>query len=138
MVKMLPRRQVRVTFVQNVWSTTDMNYERLSSERKITLTNKFTIVRACRNAIEFNSIPSIPQLVPGGYSGLKLNVLLAVPPSYQATLDWDTIRTVFPYGSVQFQLQDGGMVASSGITISDLGDTNDDMVVVCACVTVGY
>jgi uncharacterized protein (TIGR02058 family) len=95
-------------------------------------------VRACRNAIEFNSIPSIPQLVPGGYSGLKLNVLLAVPPCYQSTLDWKSIRTVFPYGTVHFQLQDGGMVAPSGIAISALGDINDDMVVVCACVTVGY
>eukprot|EP00547_Thalassionema_nitzschioides_P012656 CAMPEP_0194259102 /NCGR_PEP_ID=MMETSP0158-20130606/42776_1 /TAXON_ID=33649 /ORGANISM="Thalassionema nitzschioides, Strain L26-B" /LENGTH=76 /DNA_ID=CAMNT_0038998757 /DNA_START=176 /DNA_END=403 /DNA_ORIENTATION=- len=36
-------------------------------------------VRACRNAIEFNSIPSITRLVPGGYDELKLDVLLAVP-----------------------------------------------------------
>ena len=27
-------------------------------------------VRACRNAIEFNSIPSIRQIVPGGYDNM--------------------------------------------------------------------
>ena len=30
------------------------------------------------------------------------------------------------------------MVAPSGIAIDSLGDKNDDMVVVCASVTVGY
>ena len=45
---------------------------------------------------------------------------------------------VFPYGEVEFTIQDGGMVAPSGIAIDALGDTNDDMVVVCASVTVGY
>ncbi len=34
--------------------------------------------------------------------------------------------------------QDGGMVAPSGIAIEKHGDKNDDMVVVCASVTVGY
>lgn len=37
----------------------------------------------------------------------------------------------------QFHL-DGGMIAPSGIAIDKLGDTNDDMVVVCASVTVGH
>lgn len=36
-------------------------------------------VKACRNAIEFNSLPSIKQIVPGGYEGMKLRVELAVP-----------------------------------------------------------
>jgi uncharacterized protein (TIGR02058 family) len=98
----------------------------------------FQQVRACRNAIEFNSIPSIARIVPGGYDNMKLNVLLAVPPSYQQGLQLDQVRAVFPYGSVCFQIQDGGMVSSSGIAIDSLGDTNEDMVVVCAAVTVGY
>eukprot|EP00545_Synedropsis_sp_CCMP1620_P014805 CAMPEP_0119006776 /NCGR_PEP_ID=MMETSP1176-20130426/2532_1 /TAXON_ID=265551 /ORGANISM="Synedropsis recta cf, Strain CCMP1620" /LENGTH=127 /DNA_ID=CAMNT_0006958769 /DNA_START=120 /DNA_END=503 /DNA_ORIENTATION=- len=95
-------------------------------------------VRACRNAIEFNSIPSINRLVPGGYDALKLDVLLAVPPKYQSTLDLEAVKQVFPYGATKFTIQDGGMVAPSGIAIDSLGDTNDDMVVVCASVTVGY
>ncbi|KAL7537242.1 hypothetical protein ACHAWF_005709, partial [Thalassiosira exigua] len=120
-------------------------------------------VRACRNAIEFNSIPSIQRLIPdvrttakfmfrfflvlncsllvvsqGGYDALKLDVLLAIPPKYQAELDLKEVAKVFPYGDVRFELQDGGMVAPSGIAIETLGDKNDDMVVVCASVTVGY
>jgi uncharacterized protein (TIGR02058 family) len=95
-------------------------------------------VRACRNAIEFNSLPSIRKLVPGGYDGLKLDVTLAVPAAYRSRLDLGPVGDVFPYGSVRFQIQDGGMVAPSGIAIERLGDTNDDMVIVCAAVTVGY
>eukprot|EP00542_Grammatophora_oceanica_P003798 CAMPEP_0194053236 /NCGR_PEP_ID=MMETSP0009_2-20130614/48866_1 /TAXON_ID=210454 /ORGANISM="Grammatophora oceanica, Strain CCMP 410" /LENGTH=101 /DNA_ID=CAMNT_0038701205 /DNA_START=83 /DNA_END=384 /DNA_ORIENTATION=- len=67
-------------------------------------------VRACRNSIEFNSIPSVGKLVPGGYDGLKLDVILAIPPSYQSTLDLDEVRKVFPYGEAKFTIQDGGMV----------------------------
>jgi uncharacterized protein (TIGR02058 family) len=98
----------------------------------------FSAVRACRNSIEFNSIPSVNRLVPGGYDALKLDVLLAVPPKYRDSLDLEKVQEVFPYGSVRFQIQDGGMIAPSGIAIDELGDTNDDMVVVCAAVTVGY
>ena len=98
----------------------------------------FPIVRACRNAIEFNSIPSIQRLVPDGYDGLKLWVVLAVPPAYQSSLDLTQVAQVFPYGQTKFELQDGGMVAPSGIAIESLGDTNDDMVVVCVAVVVGY
>jgi len=95
-------------------------------------------IRACRNSIEFNSIPSINRLVPNGYKGLKLDVLLAVPAKYKDSLDLSKVQEVFPYGSIRFQIQDGGMVAPSGIAIERLGDTNEDMVVVCAAVTVGY
>jgi uncharacterized protein (TIGR02058 family) len=95
-------------------------------------------VRACRNAIEFNQIPSIADIVPGGRDGMKLDVLLAVPPQYQNDLDLEAIRKCFPYGQVRIQIQTGGMVASSGKIIESLGDRNDDMVVVCVAVTVGY
>ena len=95
-------------------------------------------MRACRNAIEFNSIPSINRLVPGGYDNLKLDVVLAVPAKYREGLDLTKVADVFPYGSIRFQVQDGGMVAKSGIAIDRLGDKNDDMVVVCAAVTVGH
>lgn len=95
-------------------------------------------VRAARSAIEFNSIPSIRRLVPGGYDELKLDVLLAVPPEYQAGLDLEKVKAAFPYGDKRVTVQDGGMVAPSGIAIERLGDKNEDMVVVCCSVTVGY
>ena len=93
--------------------------------------------RACRNAIEFNSI-SIKKIVPGGYDAMKLNVILAVPKKYQDSLDLDEVATTFPYGEVNFVIQDGGMIAPSGRVIESLGDKNDDMLIVCAAVQVGY
>ena len=68
-------------------------------------------IQACWNAVEFNSLPSISNLVPGGYDNMKLSVILAVPPTYQCDLDLDQCTKVFPYGNVQFMVQDGVMVA---------------------------
>lgn len=36
-------------------------------------------VRACRNAIEFNSLPAVRKVVPGGYDNLRLHVKLGSP-----------------------------------------------------------
>ena len=69
---------------------------------------------------------------------MKLDVLLAVPPQYQEDLDLDQVRNCLPYGQVNIQIQDGGMVATSGKLIVEMGDKNEDMVVVCVAVTVGY
>jgi len=77
-------------------------------------------------------------MIPGGYSAMKVNVILAVPEKYQDTLDLSEVKKVFPYGEVQFQVQNGGMIAPSGRVIESLGDKNDDMVIVCAAVQVGY
>jgi len=95
-------------------------------------------VRACRNAIEFNQIPSIGDLVGGDRQNMKLDVLVAAPAAYIADIDKEQVRDCFPYGQIRIQLQEGGMVADSGKAIAELGDTNRDMVVVCVAVTVGY
>lgn len=36
------------------------------------------------------------------------------------------------------QVVQGGLSCSSGVVIEELGDTSDEMVVVVACVSVGY
>ncbi|GKY92942.1 hypothetical protein MPSEU_000263200 [Mayamaea pseudoterrestris] len=95
-------------------------------------------VRACRNAIEFNQLPALGEIVPGGRDEMKLDVLLAVPAKYQEDLDLNAVRAVFPYGKVNIQIQDGGMVANHGKMIEKMGDKNEDMVVVCVAVSVGY
>lgn len=72
---------------------------------------------------------------------MKLDVLLALPAKYQtegAGLDLEAVRRCFPYGTVHFQIQDGGMVACNGKAIAEMGDNNEDMIVVCVAVTVGY
>jgi uncharacterized protein (TIGR02058 family) len=58
-----------------------------------------TYRRACRNAIEFNSIPSINSLVPGGYDNMLLRVQLAVPAAAE-DIDLDAVAQVFPYGKI--------------------------------------
>ena len=95
-------------------------------------------VRAARNAIEFNSIPSIRALVPNGYEGMKLAVDLAVPEAYHGAVDVDAVEAVFPYGAVDLRLQPGGAEFSSGIAIPAMGDRGDALVVALCCVTVGY
>ena len=95
-------------------------------------------VRACRNAIEFNSLPRIGKLVPGGYEGMKLHVQLGVPHPYTAEVDLDQVKAVFPYGAVQIDIEPGGLRADSGIALEAMGDKNQDMIIAVACVTVGY
>mmetsp|Transcript_26241 Transcript_26241/g.32754 ORF Transcript_26241/g.32754 Transcript_26241/m.32754 type:complete len:190 (-) Transcript_26241:326-895(-) len=95
-------------------------------------------VRACRNAIEFNSIPSIQKIVPGGYENMKLRIQLAVPVEPEE-IDEDQIKAVFPYGNIlPIEYQKGGMMASSGIALEAMGDKNDQMIIAIACVSVGY
>ena len=69
---------------------------------------------------------------------MKLDVLVAVPPTYQADFDFSAVKAAFPYGQIRVQIQDGGMIANSGKAIASMGDKNTDMIVVCVAVTVGY
>jgi len=93
-------------------------------------------MKACRNAIEFNSI-SIQRMIPGGYDEMKVHVILGVPEQYNQ-VDLAQVAKVFPFGKVTLEVTNGGLVAPSGRVLKELGDTNDDMVIVCAAVQVGY
>mmetsp|Transcript_22650 Transcript_22650/g.29339 ORF Transcript_22650/g.29339 Transcript_22650/m.29339 type:complete len:213 (+) Transcript_22650:45-683(+) len=96
-------------------------------------------VRAARNAIEFNSIPCVADLVPGGRHGLKLKIDIAIPQIYHKDLDLSQVYAVFPYGTIiSTQIQSGGALFSSGIALAELGDQNDQMLVAAVAVTVGY
>ena len=94
-------------------------------------------MRACRNAIEFNSIPSVRELVPGGYDGMKLHLHLGVPEG--CTVDLDTVKTVFPYGTMlPIAVDVGGLKTRSWISIPAREDSCDDFLVCVANVSVGY
>lgn len=94
-------------------------------------------MRACRNAIEFNSIPSVRELVPGGYDGMKLHLHLGVPEG--CTVDLDLVKTVFPYGTMlPIAVDVGGLKTRSWISIPAQDDANDDFLVCVANVSVGY
>jgi uncharacterized protein (TIGR02058 family) len=97
-------------------------------------------VRACRNAIEFNSIPSIREIVPGGYDAMKLHIQLGVPKSMVGKVDLQKVKAVFPYGNIvePVDVGVGGLLAKSGIAIPEMGDTNDYFVIAVASITVGY
>ena len=104
------------------------------------LINNIKTGRAYRNTIEFNQLPSISKLIPGGYDNMKLCVILAIPSKYKNDADLEEVEKVFPCGNVNFILQDGGMITPSGKVIENLGDKDgsDDMVIVCCSVNVGY
>jgi uncharacterized protein (TIGR02058 family) len=93
-------------------------------------------VRACRNAIEFNSLPSLKEMIPGGKENMILRVQVAVPDPH--TVDISQLLKVFPYGKVVATVTEGGMRASSGIVLPEMGDLNDDMIIAVAAVYVGY
>ena len=93
-------------------------------------------VRACRNAIEFNSLPSLREIIPGGKENMILKVQIAVPDP--TTVDVSQILKVFPYGKIVTSVIDGGMRANSGIVLKEMGDRNDDMIIAVAAVYVGY
>lgn len=96
-------------------------------------------VRAARQAIEFNSIPSINAIVPGGYANMLVKIDIAAPPQYHDSLDLEAVKAVFPYGEIiGCDLQPGGAIFRSGIAIADMGDTSEDMLIVNVAVTVGY
>ena len=94
-------------------------------------------VRACRNAIEFNSIPCLESVIPGGKANLKLAVQLGTP--FPATVDLERVAAVFPYGRMTaIEVAEGGLNCRSGIVLKELGDANDDFLIAVAAVTVGY
>lgn len=70
---------------------------------------------------------------------MLLRVQLGVPAEYHADIDLDAVAAVFPYGTLlPVEMLHGGLKASSGIALEAMGDTDDSMIIVVACVTVGY
>ena len=101
-------------------------------------------VRACKDAISWNSIPSLERLVPGGNDGVKIRLQLAVPFECDGAppkIDMTQIRKCFAYGTLQepVEIMEGGAKFHSMCAVPSLGDTGDaSWVVAIACVSVGY
>jgi uncharacterized protein (TIGR02058 family) len=94
-------------------------------------------VRACRNAIEFNSIPSIRKIIPGGRDNMIIRLQIATPDPNAVNVN--ALADVFPYGKLMKpEVMLGGMKCSSGIALPELGDKNDDMYIAVAVITIGY
>ena len=54
-------------------------------------------IRACNNAIEWNSV-KVRTIIPGSYDAMRLHVHLAVPAPEE--LDLDAVSDCFPYGNL--------------------------------------
>ena len=68
---------------------------------------------------------------------MKLKVQIACPDP--TSIDLDAVAAVFPYGNLlPVELKEGGMRASSGVVVPELGDKDYSMIVAIAAVYVGY
>ena len=100
-------------------------------------------VRACKDAISFNSVPNLERLC-GGRDSIKLRVQLAVPFEADGKtpphIDLDEVRAQFVYGHIQepIELVQGGARFGSMCAVPSLGDTSDQWVFAIALVTIGY
>lgn len=98
-------------------------------------------VRAVKDAISFNSIPSLHSLVPGGRDHIVLRLQLAVPfkEGKKPHIDLEKVCAAIPYGTIlPVEVTHGGARFESMCSVPSLGDTSDGWVVAIACVTVGY
>lgn len=100
-------------------------------------------VRACKDAISFNSVPNLERLVPGGRDAIRLRLQLAVPfdaSGQPPSIDLDEIRAVFVYGHIidPIEVIPGGARFESMCAVPSLGDTSDSWVFAIAAVTIGY
>jgi uncharacterized protein (TIGR02058 family) len=96
-------------------------------------------MRACRNAIERNSLPGLSSLLPNGDRRyMRVRVTLGVPALAEAApVDVERVKQVFPYGEVSIHILPGGLAAHSGVVLPEKGDRTDEIVMVCAAVEVG-
>lgn len=95
--------------------------------------------RACRNAVEFNSLPVLAELCEGGdLSKMLVQVKLGVPEDLVADVDVAAVKKVFPYGEKHVEIVPGGLTTDSGIELPDQGDAPGDTraVIVVAAVSV--
>lgn len=94
--------------------------------------------RAVKNAIHYNSMPGIRNILPDGdLNNMKVNVKLAIPLDLDQ-LDHEKIKALIPYGRITIEVVTGGMATTSGIFLEDQQDKNDLMYIVNSVVEVGY
>lgn len=103
-------------------------------------------IRACRDAIEYNSV-KIRTIIPGGYEAMKMHVQLGVPDiningnddGINNSVDFEAVAKEFPYGTLlPIVVERGGLLASNGVKLAGTGESKEDMTLAVACVTIGY
>ena len=100
-------------------------------------------VRACKDAISFNSVPNL-ELLCGGRDKIKLRIQIAVPfeedGTKQPDINMDEVRRQFVYGHIQEPIEviNGGARFNSMCSVPSLGDKSDSWIFAIAMVTIGY
>ena len=93
-------------------------------------------VRACRNAVEFNSV-KVSAVVPGGYDALRIHVQIGAPDPGSG--DLDAVAAAFPYGTLlPVVVGEGGLRGSNTVRLPGTGEAREDITLAVACVTLGY
>lgn len=90
--------------------------------------------RAVRNAIANNALPGVWEVA--GLSDpdqMIIEVKVAVP--YPEQVQEAEVLAVLPFGSKTLKVESGGMIAE-GRAIASLNDSNDEMLIAVAAVTV--
>lgn len=94
--------------------------------------------RAVKNAIHYNSMPGINNMLPDGdANNMEVNIKIAIPQDIDQ-LEQEKIKNLIPYGHVTVEVITGGMATTNGIFLEDQQDKNDMMYIVNAAVEVGY
>lgn len=93
-------------------------------------------VRACNNAVEWNSI-KVRTIIPGSYDAMKVHLHLGVPEP--AEVDLGEVANCFPYGTLlPIQVERGGLLGSSRAGLAEDEPNEAKMTVAVACVTIGW
>ena len=93
-------------------------------------------IRACNNAIEWNSV-KVRTIIPGGYEAMRLHVHLGVPEP--AEVDLEAVARCFPHGQLlPILVEEGGLRGSHRAGLPADEPTEAHMTVAVACVTVGF
>ncbi|GHP08509.1 hypothetical protein PPROV_000724700 [Pycnococcus provasolii] len=100
------------------------------------------VARACRDAIMFNALPYMENIMRdnglAGREDMLINVRVGVPSDLVNSVDVEAVRSSFPYGQMlPVEVVSGGLDFASGRVVTALGDTHDRAVVACVAVTVG-
>lgn len=96
-------------------------------------------VKACKNAIERNSLPGWVMMCPNGDKDyFRVRVTLGIPEAAGSEpLEIDEVKAVFPYGQVEVIVRPGGLIADSQVYLPDKGDRTQEIIMVCAAVEAG-
>lgn len=91
--------------------------------------------KAVRDAITRNHLVGLAEVADLAHpSQMIVDVVVGVP--YPEKVDKAAVLEILPYGSKSITVVEGGLIASGGRVLAELGDTSGDILIANAAVTV--